>query len=203
MLPFKPEPNEQLQARYAAAVMITYVAAPNMKNRPGENPENVFDFQDGIRLIVSKDLILEKEILHFSGSIHTQDFIGKKYDSSHYKQFVQKFVYLSQLKNVRFRLAGESPEGIPHFYVEQMPKANVFNLEHQWQLYMQRVKMNEATFPPMQVKETKQAFYGACGQMLVLLREDIAALSEDEGIKKLEDLSDQVMKYFHSLTKQG
>jgi hypothetical protein len=48
----------------------------------------------------------------------------------------------------------------------------------------------------VQKVETKRAFYGACGQILVLLREDIADLDEDKAIHTLEDMFSQVNSFW-------
>lgn len=53
-----------------------------------------------------------------------------------------------------------------------------FDLEHQYQLYLKRVALSENTMHPQQKKQLKEAFMGACGQMLILLRDDVGALEE-------------------------
>jgi len=77
-----------------------------------------------------------------------------------------------------------------------------FNLEHQYQLYLERVKLKESQMPPIQRKELKRAFMGACGQMLILLRDDLGELSENEAIETLQDLHNQVSNYWLAETKQ-
>jgi len=59
MLPFQPEPLADL-----------WVAVQNMNDRPGLHRENVFDFEDGLRLIISKDRLFSdpKENVHLSAS---------------------------------------------------------------------------------------------------------------------------------------
>lgn len=71
-----------------------------------------------------------------------------------------------------------------------------FNLEHQWKLYLQRSGLDEGKMPADQIRETKRAFYGACGQMLVLLRDDAAALPEDEAISMMQNMLDQVGNFW-------
>jgi hypothetical protein len=48
----------------------------------------------------------------------------------------------------------------------------------------------------MQKQETKRAFFGACGQMLVLLREDVAELDDEKAIGTLEDMFSQVNSFW-------
>ena len=63
-----------------------------------------------------------------------------------------------------------------------------FNLEKQYQLYLERVGITESQMHPIQKIETKRAFMGACGQMLILLRDDLGALEEDKAIEQLQKL---------------
>ena len=78
----------------------------------------------------------------------------------------------------------------------------VFNLEYQYQLYLKRVALKECNMPPVQQKEMRRVFMGACGQMIFMLRDDVAALEEDEAIKVLEDMKNQVGDYFMKITNK-
>lgn len=71
-----------------------------------------------------------------------------------------------------------------------------FDLEYQYQLYLKRVKISESQMHPIQRVETKQAFMAACAQMLFLLRDEVAALPEDEAIEVFEKMKNQVGQYF-------
>lgn len=71
-----------------------------------------------------------------------------------------------------------------------------FQIAHQYQLYLVRMKLNEADMHPEQKIQVKQAFYGAFGQLLVLMREEIAALPERSGVRVLEDLTKQVADFW-------
>lgn len=79
-------------------------------------------------------------------------------------------------------------------------KDKQFNLEHQYQLYLQRVGIKESHMNPIQKKETKQAFFGAMGQMLVLQRDELAALSDEDAVDTLQDMWNQVSNYLLSIT---
>src|SRR5688572_5764718 len=71
-LPNNPQSFDVLKERFKDAVKKSYDVekiAENPKERPGQKGEHVFDFEDGIRLIISRDRFKEKEVLHFSGSI--------------------------------------------------------------------------------------------------------------------------------------
>lgn len=67
-----------------------------------------------------------------------------------------------------------------------------FNLEHQYSLYLERVGVTEATLPAIVNSELRRAFMGACGQVLIMLRDDIAPLPEDQGVMIMDDLLNQV-----------
>lgn len=76
-----------------------------------------------------------------------------------------------------------------------------FSLEHQYQLYLKRCNVTEAQMHPVQRKETKQAFFGACGQMLILMRDGIGDIeNEDEAVQTMENMINQVSQYFISIT---
>lgn len=75
---------------------------------------------------------------------------------------------------------------------------NEFNLEHQYQLYLERVALNEKQMHPEQKKQLRQTFFGACGQMLILLRDDLSNLDESKAIDTMQDMINQVGNYFLS-----
>lgn len=71
-----------------------------------------------------------------------------------------------------------------------------FDLNHQYSLYCQRVGLSEDKMHPQQKVETKRAFMGACGQMLIMLRDDLGALPEDKAVEQMESMMNQVGEYF-------
>lgn len=80
---------------------------------------------------------------------------------------------------------------------------NSLDLEIQYRLYLQRVKLNEATMHPTQRKQVKQAFYGACGQLLILQRDVIGDMpTEKEAIAALEDLKNQIGNFWNKQTSR-
>ena len=75
-VPIKPEPVEALRARYAeavAAVVDEESIRLGLAVPPSSKRQHVFDFEDGVRLIVSQD---KPGILHISASVEagTQTF---------------------------------------------------------------------------------------------------------------------------------
>lgn len=71
-----------------------------------------------------------------------------------------------------------------------------FDLHHQYQLYLKRIQLNEKTMSPIQRKETKRAFFGACGQLLILLRDDVGELEENEAVEVMDDMISQVGNFW-------
>lgn len=83
-----------------------------------------------------------------------------------------------------------------------MEKNKTFDLEHQYQLYLERVGLKEANMHPVQKTETRRAFMGACGQMLILLRDDLGALEESKAIETMQDMINQVQVHFMKETNK-
>jgi len=73
MLPFQPEPEIVLKARYEDAVRdLVDIRELEKKpeKRPGIHRKHVFDFYDGLRLIVSRDTDGDDVFTHYSASMH-------------------------------------------------------------------------------------------------------------------------------------
>jgi len=77
-----------------------------------------------------------------------------------------------------------------------------FNLEHQYQLYLQRVGLSETLMPVAQMRESKRAFMGACGQILIMLRDDVGKLEENDAVMTLDSLVTQVSNFWLTETKR-
>lgn len=71
MIDYDPQTVDTLKGRYAQALAFVY-DAEKLHNanaiRPGEVAENVFDFTDGVRLIISREKH-DITVLHLSGSM--------------------------------------------------------------------------------------------------------------------------------------
>lgn len=72
------------------------------------------------------------------------------------------------------------------------------DLEEQYQLYLGRVALREATMHPEQKIQLRQTFFGAIGQFLILLETEVADMEEMEAVECLENCKDQVAQYFLS-----
>lgn len=72
-----------------------------------------------------------------------------------------------------------------------------FNIEAQYQLYLKRMRLSEDTMHPQQKIQLRQTFFGAAGQMLILMRDEIGAIEdEDTAVEVLVDLINQVGNFF-------
>jgi phosphopantetheine adenylyltransferase len=77
-----------------------------------------------------------------------------------------------------------------------------FNLEHQYQLYLQRMALSESTMHPQQKIQLRQTFFGASGQILILLSDELSKLEEEKAIETLQDLINQVGNFFLAETNK-
>lgn len=71
-----------------------------------------------------------------------------------------------------------------------------YNIEKQYQLYLQRVKLSEEQMHPTQRQEMRRAFFGAAGQMLVMLRDDLSELPEGKAVLVLENMHKEVQAFW-------
>lgn len=53
-----------------------------------------------------------------------------------------------------------------------MPDLEKFDIEYQFQFYLEKVKLNPKTMSPVQYRETKRAFVAGISAMLVLIIEE-------------------------------
>jgi hypothetical protein len=118
MLPFKPEPINKLKQRYTKALERIWVAEKGMIDVPSHHRENVFDFQNGLRLIISRDVLREElgPQIHVSASFFTNP--PKGIDNL-MGTIVGSFLAISG-RVVQLNPLAITPKGIPHFVVEDV-----------------------------------------------------------------------------------
>jgi len=75
---------------------------------------------------------------------------------------------------------------------------NIFNLHYQYELYKKRVGLDNIELPKIQETEMKRAFMGGIGQLLVLFLTDLATLEENEAVKVLDDMKNQVQNFWNN-----
>lgn len=130
MLPHKPQTLTELRARFPKALTRTYdaisIAMYKSTDRPGNNRENVFDFEDGLRLIVSRDILEDHPQIHVSASFEMNSRLGRQLQRSGFGEasrdgFVEAardgYRQLSAT-DAGLTLIGWSAAGIPHFVIE-------------------------------------------------------------------------------------
>lgn len=117
MIPFKPEKVEDLKERYPESIKELYIqldVARGLRVRPGTQKENVFDFLDGVRLIISKEQEPSlRLVIHISGSVRDNEDNAIKLEDHHIHHIVEHFNLISS--NIgALELLGISNEKIVH-----------------------------------------------------------------------------------------
>jgi hypothetical protein len=127
MIEIKPEPLEELKKRAAKAFgrlwYANHMHLPDA-DRPGLHMENVFDFENGVRIIASRDINQGNEFLHFSASV-TENYVTEALPMSP-RLYLAKFLgeccgLIKELWGIDHRdlqLIEITPEkGVPHWIV--------------------------------------------------------------------------------------
>ena len=77
------------------------------------------------------------------------------------------------------------------------PDLTLLDLEVQYQKYLDMVSLKESEMGSIQKRETKRAFFGGCIHLLVLFRDTVGEIEdEDRAILHLEDLMQQAEQYW-------
>jgi hypothetical protein len=122
MIPFIPETMSANRARFAAALEPLYIITDYQppSPRPGEQRRHVFDFEDGMRIIASRDTIIGRHFLHASASMNA-DRVGKHIHLDSAKVVIGSWraVLCSLSGRTDWQLMGlEGPQKVPHWFVE-------------------------------------------------------------------------------------
>lgn len=92
---------------------------PFFDERPGKNRDHVFDFDDGIRLIIHLDNSRETELVVFSGSYNPRLYKGRDSMKS-MRLMVNKFCQLSDCPWMEIVFLGFTKDmKAPHWYIEK------------------------------------------------------------------------------------
>ncbi len=73
-----------------------------------------------------------------------------------------------------------------------------FSVSWQFMEYAKRVKLDRLSASSTQWTETRRAFYGAWGQMLFMLRDELSDLDDDDGIEVLEQMKTEVTRFWQT-----
>jgi len=112
-LPFIPEPLEQLKFRYPKCLEKVWKVTEYMQDRPGLYRENIFDFESGLRLLISKSNFPHGIQVHVSASWEWNLPTSLKLAN----QLVVN-AYKSLGGNGILTYLGMSDKGIPHWMIE-------------------------------------------------------------------------------------
>jgi len=72
-----------------------------------------------------------------------------------------------------------------------------FELEEQYQFYLQKVELYESKMGEVQKKETRQAFIAGVSQAAMFYLK-IAEMEEDQAIQEIDNIMQQIKKYWMS-----
>ena len=134
MIPYNPQTIEQCRERFHLAVagIVEVEDCERGAPTPGSKPEHVFDFNDGLRLIVSRDRYPDGKIMvHFSASANPDSGLYrwlKRSGSGQKKHFgklaTAGFAAISgcgSAKPALVEFAGISlSKGVPHWVVTEL-----------------------------------------------------------------------------------
>lgn len=68
--------------------------------------------------------------------------------------------------------------------------------------YLKLVKLDKRKMPPHQIAETKKAFFGAVGQLIIFFQEGLTKMPEDQAIAAMADLTEQVRSFWSDEMKK-
>jgi len=121
--PFKPEPIESLRARYPESVKKSYntkAIEMGLSKRPGDQPQHIFDCEDGLRLIISRD----DGQIHFSASLEPGTELYKRLEAGKLTvtgfkgRCLERYKDICQAKSLTVHFWGFSEgKGVPHWFV--------------------------------------------------------------------------------------
>lgn len=78
-----------------------------------------------------------------------------------------------------------------------------FILENQYQMYLKRMALKESDMHKEQKKQLREAFFGACGQIIMLLRDEVSKLEEPEAVEVMQNMIRQVFNHFTAIENKN
>lgn len=76
------------------------------------------------------------------------------------------------------------------------PPEDLFDMDYQFYRYLKKVGLPPWQIPKGQYGELKRAFFGAMGQMLMLVSFDMPKLSEEEAAEKTILMTQQISEFW-------
>ncbi len=82
-LQHEPESLDVMRARYAEAVRVVFDPADVNQPAPGHDRANVFDFDDGVRMVIARSVSYVRggERVYFSASVRTGTLLALSIDT--------------------------------------------------------------------------------------------------------------------------
>lgn len=83
-----------------------------------------------------------------------------------------------------------------------MEKKSIFKIKPEWTVdgqfekYLQLVALDKRKMPPNQLREMRQMFHGATGQIIVLMRDELSALPDNQATLVLQEMLNEITNYF-------
>ena len=81
-----------------------------------------------------------------------------------------------------------------------MDIAKNFSIEEQYKFYLEKIGLKEEEMGKEQKTQLRETFYAAFGQALIILRDGIGELDDDKAVETMQDLLNQVTKFFINKT---
>jgi hypothetical protein len=114
--PHQPQSFDKLRARYPKALERVFQYGPKGDQRPVTGPYELenqrFDFEDGLRLIVSRDALGERIDLHVSASIQPGTDLWRQFERRDNFGIVSKMMF-KILAEDRWRALSGDKEPLP------------------------------------------------------------------------------------------
>ena len=75
-------------------------------------------------------------------------------------------------------------------------KKLITTVEEHYQFYLEKMALDENKMHPVQKVETRRVFFGAWGQLLMFMQNDITELPDEKGFEILDSMIDEVGQFF-------
>jgi len=134
-LPHQPEELEAMRKRYPAAIEKKYnllAVEMGLQVEPAAKQHHLFDFDDGLRIIISRDTQDGIVVIHFSGSIEPGWPLYQRATAGHLTATELLALIVTRFRDIsgdqrQVHLVGLSPvKKVPHFHIFE----NVGNLNN-------------------------------------------------------------------------
>lgn len=74
-----------------------------------------------------------------------------------------------------------------------------FNLENQWKKYLKLGEVKESDLMSIQKQEMRRAFFGGMGQMMILIRDEVGLIKDEEkAVEALQDMLNQIAQFWNA-----